>query len=423
MSRRRSTKTRKTKPHSAPDETQLEAIRRLIQPPEPVDPVLLAPTESYSHRTPPAPKAPTPSDDAWFDKFYENLQAEAAALRAAGLGATLPSPGTLDNGEELGPGSVIDGRWRLLRQIGAGGMGEVWEAEHVVNGKHAAVKTMQPYLANDPSSRADFFREGRIDNLVQRRARQPLPTGPGTIEVYDSGTINGDTTGSPYMVMELLDGSPLDKVAASQPNRRLHPLAVAQVMDEVLHTLEAAHAEGIVHRDLKPANLFLTKPGDVKVLDFGLAKVPGEGDTPTHFSGTSGYAPPEQVVGLTDPRSDLYALGATARELLAGRRDKLPSSIHNAGLAYMSDLSPMTYQRLKQGDFNSGDLDYSDFPGCPVAPTLSVAPDTPPHIAAVVDKMLACNPPDRYPSATAARQDLHQALDEVRLLKQVTYRP
>jgi eukaryotic-like serine/threonine-protein kinase len=407
---RRSAKTRKTKPHATPTAPLLASTEPPLPPTDPYS----APWYSGSVKSYRSESSITPSDEAWFDQVHAKVHADATAHRAAGLGVTLPSPKHNDSAP-LQPGSVVGNRWRLVRRLGAGGMGEVWEAEHVINGKRAAVKTMQPYLAEDANARQEFLREGLVDNVVQGRARLPLPTGPGTINVYDSGTVGGRADDAPYMAMELLEGSPLDKVAKAQPGRRLHPLAVAQIMDEVLHTLEAAHSGLVVHRDLKPANLFITDTGDVKVLDFGLAKVGEEADHPSHFVGTMGYAPPEQVIGLADPRSDLYALGATARELLSGKRDGLPSSNEHAGLAYMSDLNPVTYQRLKKGDFKAADLDYSRFPGCPTPPTLSVAPTTPPHIAAVVDRALACSPEDRYPSAAAMRADLRQAMEEARI--------
>jgi serine/threonine protein kinase len=271
-------------------------------------------------------------------------------------------------------GDVLDGRWRVRRKLGEGGMGAVYEAEHVRNGRKAAIKVMLPEVAADPLMREMFEREGRLDNEVDEAVHVPMPSGPGAVKVFDSGTLE---SGAPYMVMEMLKGRSLGSVDTLPPGE------TAKVMDDTLAVLEGAHKHGILHRDIKPDNLWVTPEGDVKVLDFGLARKKGARDFPKgSVVGTPGYMPPEQIspsFGDIGPETDVYAVGATGFRLLTG--------------------TPPTA---------------GTWPSCP-PPIRSVNPNVKPHIADVIDKMLACAPTDRYPTAMAARDDLERAMIEEQL--------
>ncbi|AKJ05776.1 serine/threonine-protein kinase [Archangium gephyra] len=211
----------------------------------------------------------------------------------------------------LEPGTVVAERFRVLRSLGKGGMGTVYEAEQLGLGRHVALKVMHPHIASAPGFSERFQREAQV--LARLRH-------PGSVEVYDYGLDSGLL----FLAMERVSGETVDSLLMREgalPVPRAVDLAV-----QVLEVLEAAHAQGIVHRDLKPANLFLeSSPGGerVKVLDFGLAALGGELHarlTQEGMSvGTPGFMSPEQMRGHpTDGRSDLYSLGCVLYELLTG---------------------------------------------------------------------------------------------------------
>lgn len=317
---------------------------------------------------------------------------------------TKPSAGSA---ADLAPGSILDGKWELEKRLGAGGMGEVWKARHLVNGHVAAIKTMQPYLAVNPHARSDFYKEGATANKVNQRAKLPLPAGPGAVEVYDSGS----TQSTPYMVMDLLDGESLADVI-DRNGGKLPALAAADIINDMLWTVQAAHDEGIVHRDIKPANVFMTRVGDTRLIDFGLAATSPRDNRPRSFVGTIGNAPPEQNIGLADRRSDLWAVGALAYEAISGR-PALPVSpaAHVAGELFVRTLPNHAVKKLDSGQLRAGNFSYRNFPGCPVPPLRSVAPKTPKHIADIIDRALACNPAERYQTADAMRADIVRAIE------------
>ncbi|MEO8587132.1 MAG: serine/threonine-protein kinase, partial [Acidobacteriota bacterium] len=206
------------------------------------------------------------------------------------------------------------GSYRLVSLLGHGGMGEVWRAEHRMLARDAAIKLVRS--GSDLSGRelmARFEREAKVTAGLRS---------PHTVQLYDFGRSDD---GAFYIVMELLEGFPLDEVV-----RRFGPLApgrVVHVMTQVCHSLAEAHAAGLVHRDIKPGNIFLGRlggdPDFVKVLDFGLVKTRSAGGadlTETGIlAGTPGYMPPEMALGrAVDGRTDLYALGAVGYTLLTG---------------------------------------------------------------------------------------------------------
>jgi serine/threonine-protein kinase len=224
--------------------------------------------------------------------------------------------------QQLGPGSILDGRYRLEQLIAHGGFGSVYRATHLETGCDIAIKVLQPSYATRSAIGARFVREGQ---LLQRLRH------PNTVSIYDLG-IAGDTM---YIAMELLAGGTLHDRLTSGPLGWIQAVAVAQ---GVCCALTEAHALGIVHRDLKPGNIHLEPwaGGElVKVIDFGVAKVTrgssihasirsGEEDDLTHYGqvlGTPEYMAPEQLVAEgVDRRTDIYALGVVLYEMLTGQR-------------------------------------------------------------------------------------------------------
>jgi hypothetical protein len=224
------------------------------------------------------------------------------------LAETTPPPpqaGADDPAAEL-PTEV--GEYRLVRQLGRGGMGMVWEAEQAGTGRRVALKLLAPELAHDPDALARFLREGRLAAALSH---------PRSTFIFGAG----EHAGRPYIVMELMPGRTLLDLVREHGSLPVNR-AVDHLLD-VLDGLEAAHALGIIHRDVKPSNCFLDGDGRVKVGDFGLSKsLLGDAAltrTGT-FMGTPMFAAPEQVrARAVDERTDIYAVGATLFYLIAGR--------------------------------------------------------------------------------------------------------
>jgi serine/threonine protein kinase/tetratricopeptide (TPR) repeat protein len=223
-------------------------------------------------------------------------------------------------------GTVIAGKYRLLDVIGAGSFGEVYRAEHTGLGKIVAVKLLQARHSQDRQLVRRFQDEARRAAALRH---------PGIIEVHDVGVLDD---GSPYQVMDFLGGISLGE------ELRLHrqlPIGRAVALTlQVLDALAVAHAAGIVHRDIKPENLFLERDSrgeQVKILDFGIAKVLDAERDPNAMAmtaagrplGTPFYMPPEQALdpSRVDARADVYSIGATLFEMLAGRTVVLPQEI------------------------------------------------------------------------------------------------
>jgi serine/threonine-protein kinase len=223
-------------------------------------------------------------------------------------------------------GSVIAGKYRVLRVIGSGGMGTVWEGVHTTLGTRVAIKCIKPQFAAQPEARARFE--------IEARAAAKLRT-KHAVNVYDYGVSDN---GLPYIVMEFLEGESLSEAIIER--RSLPPHEVAQIIAQAARALTKAHAAGIVHRDLKPDNIFLAvgdEPSEglsyvVKLVDFGIAKIleePPPGGTspmggPTREGtviGTPNFMAPEQLTagGAPGPATDLWSLGACTFAALTGR--------------------------------------------------------------------------------------------------------
>jgi serine/threonine-protein kinase len=215
-------------------------------------------------------------------------------------------------------GAVLAGKYRVERLLGQGGMGVVVEARHTQLDDRVALKFLLPEYSANPDAAARFLREARAAVKIKS---------PHVARVSDVGTLEN---GAPYMVMEYLEGADASRVLEAG-----QVLPLAEAIDYIVQACDAladAHAQGIIHRDIKPANLFVTRHADgtpfVKVLDFGISKVLGEAggvDNLTRTTATMGsalYMSPEQIrqSKSVDRRTDIYALGITLYELLAGKQ-------------------------------------------------------------------------------------------------------
>jgi serine/threonine-protein kinase len=216
-------------------------------------------------------------------------------------------------------GTTLDGRYRILRRIGEGGMGIVYEAEHVVLEKRVALKVLRDDFSSRPEVVERFRQEAKSASRI------------GNEHIVDISDFGETPDGSSYFVMELLDGEDLATVLQRETTI---PLArAADILLQCCKALGAAHSKGIVHRDMKPENIFLTqregRPDFVKIVDFGIAKMsdietkgtPGRKLTKTGMIfGTPEYMSPEQAAGKPlDHRVDIYALGVIFFEMLTGR--------------------------------------------------------------------------------------------------------
>jgi hypothetical protein len=239
-------------------------------------------------------------------------------------------------------GTVLDGRYRILRKLGEGGMGEVYLVEHLSLHRNEALKILRPHLVGDPKFVSRFRREARATNRVQH---------PHIVSVYDFGQL---PDGRFYLAMEYADGETLDhelrRIGTFPVPRALH------VLHQLADAIDHAHSCGVVHRDLKPENLSLVthrgRTDVLKVLDFGVAKIIApeysesmklsrEGE----MYGTARYMAPEQFGGNTsDPRIDIYAFGCIAFELIVGEP---PFRGHTAALlhAHLSERPVAASQR------------------------------------------------------------------------------
>ncbi len=217
----------------------------------------------------------------------------------------------------LPPGTLIAGKLRLIRTLGAGGMGVVYEVEHEITKHHRALKVLHAYAAEQPGVVERFLREasaaGRVGNAH-------------VAETFDAGKLD---SGEPYLLMELLDGETLDHLLLrSGP---LDPGILCDLIHQACEGVQAAHEAGIIHRDLKPENMMIvTRDGApfVKILDFGISKFDAERTgsmkltTEGLVMGTPYYMSPEQVRGSStiDARTDIYALGVILYECVTGVR-------------------------------------------------------------------------------------------------------
>src|SRR5438874_3582162 len=215
--------------------------------------------------------------------------------------AWLTSTDAIDHGR-FAPGTLLEGRYRIVGRLGRGGMGEVYRADDLKLGQPVALKFLPEALDRDPARLTQLHTEVRLARQVSH---------PNVCRVYDVGEFEGHT----FLSMEYVDGEDLALLL-----RRVGRFPEDRAMElsrQMCAGLAAAHDRGVVHRDLKPANIMLDGLGRIRIADFGLAGASGE----SIRAGTPAYMSPEQLGGGdVTPKSDLYALGLVLFELFTGRR-------------------------------------------------------------------------------------------------------
>ncbi|MFI9174590.1 serine/threonine-protein kinase [Streptomyces lincolnensis] len=262
------------------------------------------------------------------------------------------------------PGAELAGRYRLEAQLGSGGMGQVWRGHDLRLGRAVAIKLLRPGLFANEQALARFQREGKATARLNH---------PAIAAVYDVSAHQG----KPFLVLELLDGHDLETALARNPQG----LAIDQVLDcgaQIAGGLAAAHAAGVVHRDIKPANVMLLPGGQIKIYDFGIARLHDATRLTAADSavGTLSYMAPEQFRNEPiEDKADLYALGATLFHLLTGHPP---------------------YRADDQRALIAMHLD------APVPSARSVRPGIPPAFDAYLRTLLAKDPLDRPDAATVA---------------------
>lgn len=273
-------------------------------------------------------------------------------------------------------GSTLQDKWRLDVLIGVGGMASVYAATHR-NGSRAAIKLLHPELMLHSEVRARFLREGYAANAVGH---------DGCVKIIGDDTAED---GALFLVTELLDGETLEDRRV-RAGGRLSEDEVLSIADQLLDVLAAAHSKGVIHRDIKPENIFITRTGQVKVLDFGIARLKelSTKSTATKTGATMGtpvYMPPEQALGRwddVDGRSDLWAVGATMFHLLTGR------FVHEGRTTQEHLLGAMSKEAQPIGQ---------------------VAPEVALNVAKVVDTALRFDRNARWVDATAMQDAVRHA--------------
>jgi serine/threonine-protein kinase len=267
--------------------------------------------------------------------------------------------------------SELGGRYRVEARIGSGGMGEVYRGVDTVLDRTVAIKILLPQFARDANFVDRFRREAQAAARLNH---------PNLVGIYDSGA-DGETQ---FIVMEFIEGRTLEDFMSS--GGRFDVGHAVEVAEKICEALAYAHVAGVIHRDIKPANVMVTRQGEVKVMDFGIARIVAGPQTAPQTSavlGTAAYISPEQAQGQpVDGRSDIYSLGAVVYEMLAGR----PPFVGDSPVA-------VAYKQVNES---------------PVPPS-QVNADVPPRLDAVVMRALAKNPANRYQTADDFRADLERA--------------
>ncbi len=270
-------------------------------------------------------------------------------------------------------GKIVDGRYVLGESLGSGGMGEVYLAHDEVLDRDVALKVLRSHYAGDEEFAERFRREARSAASLSH---------PNIVQVYDRGETEDGTS---YIAMEYVPGGTLKE----QLERR-GPFGAgetATVGAQIAGALGAAHERGVIHRDIKPQNVLVSASGDLKVTDFGIARAASAvtSSASSAIFGTAGYISPEQALGdPVGPASDLYSLGVILYEMLTG---ELPFTADNSIAVCMKHVTE------------------------PLRPPKQLNPLVPEGMNALVVKLLAKRPADRYASATELLDDLERVRD------------
>jgi eukaryotic-like serine/threonine-protein kinase len=286
----------------------------------------------------------------------------------------------MSNSQLGSSGPRVGGRYELGELLGRGGMAEVRKGTDVRLGRVVAIKRLRTDLASDPTFQARFHREAQSAAALNH---------PAIVSVYDTGeepARDGSNVPQPYIVMEYVAGRTLRDIL--REGRKILPERALEITSGILAALDYSHRAGIVHRDIKPANVMLTPSGDVKVMDFGIARaIADSSSTMTQTAavvGTAQYLSPEQARGETvDFRSDVYSTGCLLYELLTGR----PPFVGESPVS-------VAYQHVREQ----------------AAPPSALDAELPAEVDAIVMKALAKRVEDRYESAGAMRADIERYL-------------
>ena len=271
---------------------------------------------------------------------------------------------------EASVGTVLGGRYRVQSTLGTGGMAVVYQAEDAILGRCVALKTLHRRYAEEISFRSRFKQEARVMASLDHE---------NIVKVYDicqEGEI-------PFIVAEYVRGQDVGSVLKGSPEGRLGERFTRGVVGQLLGALDYAHRRGVVHRDIKPSNILITQEGDVKVADFGIARIVEEEEAgrPGEIIGSARYMSPEQLRGeKTTARSDLYSVGILLYHCLTGRPP------------FSGDTKSVARQQIHK----------DPTPPRKLNKTIS------PLLEAVILKALAKDPNDRYPSASAMLEDLRR---------------
>lgn len=303
--------------------------------------------------------------------------ARAALALASGEGRAI-TPGPMSEDEaDLPPGTLVAGKLRVVRALGVGGMGAVYEVEHELTRHRRALKLLHPQFASNSQAVARFLREasaaGRIGN-------------DHIVETFDAGVLD---SGEPYLVMELLQGRSLADLLEEEG--RISERDAIEWLSQACDGLQAAHDAGIVHRDIKPDNLFVTAAGRVKILDFGISKfdpvLTGERQLTGELTlGTPYYMAPEQTSksSSVDHRADVYALGVVLYECVTGTRP------------FQAETYPELIVRIHLGDYP---------PASSISPTAAL-------LDVVIARAMARKLEDRFQTPAELAKALRDLLPE-----------